>query len=79
MHLQLVKAQIETLREWALDWEREGTPGTTEVGFLLRRAATQAEKAIGIDTVPDVEPAPEVTDIDPGAEPRDEEGTLRHG
>lgn len=89
MHANLVKSQVETLREWATNWEREAdmVSGAGEVAFLLRRAARNAEATIGIVSVPEVKvPGPtagigEVPRADfEESQPHVEDGAeLRHG
>jgi len=49
MNKDLGRAHISTLSDWALTYERDGTSGTGEVAFLLRRAARQIGRVVGID------------------------------
>lgn len=87
MHSELIRSQAQTMREWATDWEREANAvsGAGEVGFLLRRAAKQAEGCIGagppghpVEFVDVAEVASVSVEGDhiPHTEP---EGELRHG
>lgn len=58
MHANTVIAQAGTMREWADQWTREALAGDAagydEVAFLLRRAAAQAERAVGLPVETDV-------------------------
>lgn len=52
MHKDVVSAQAETLQTWADQWELEagepGSDGYGEVTMLLRRAAAQMKRCMGV-------------------------------
>ena len=54
---EVARAHAEAMRNWATEWEGCPAPGASEVGFLLRRAATMAEGAMGLPTQPDARDA----------------------
>lgn len=69
---EVARAQIDTLLEWANGHERDGIEGSSEVAFLLRRAATMIGKIAGVPVT-----------LPPGALderlPKPAEGAVREG
>lgn len=55
MQADVAKSQAATLRGWADIWRQESESGTSEIGFLLDRAARQIDRCMGIGTEPDPE------------------------
>lgn len=61
MNKDVAKAQAETAEGWADQWSRDQSEGSSEVAFLLRRAA----KLMRGDTDTEIElsPAPVVSEL----------------
>lgn len=72
MTTEVAKAHADTLVEWAQQYERDGAEGSSEIAFLLRRAATMIGKGAGFRI-----------DLPPGALderlPAPVEGSIREG
>lgn len=78
MRPEIAKAQADTLKEWADQWNRDALvspdqEGYGEVAFLLRRTATAIAKAIGdedADGEQSAESVHEVSGIESGDGPQ---------
>jgi hypothetical protein len=66
MNRQVSRAHAGTLAEWGDLYERDGAEGSTEVAFLLRRAARLLGKMGDFDTgLPPEPPTPEPPQDEP--------------